>query len=201
MASDQPDSFQVGSFEVRKNPSPQELADKLNRLREAVDRVRLQDGIGYTVNRSSGGTSLNIKTGNQNATIQSPHPFQIYTRYVDDTWQAKVYPQSLIYNPTQYNGTINGLNTWTDLDGLTDVRDIYLKTSISNHAIVSAGIDFSGQHTSLVDPDDGSGAQTAARIPLGSVTSVGQITQSVRSHVRTNLACMNGFAYVLLVPL
>ena len=60
MAFDQPDSFQIGPFEVRQNPSPRELAEKLNKLREAVEQLRIQPGPGYTINRTRGGTTIQI---------------------------------------------------------------------------------------------------------------------------------------------
>lgn len=98
MAFDQADSFQIGSFEVRQNPSPQELADKLNRLREAVDQLRIQPGPGYLVNRSRGGTTLQILRGSGNASIAETCPFDVSIQADGANYLIKVEP-----------GTLNGL--------------------------------------------------------------------------------------------
>ena len=98
MAFDQSDSFQIGSFEVRKNPSPQELADKLNRLREAVDQLRIQPGPGYLVNRTRGGTTLQILSKAGTSATTETCPFDVSSVVSGSSLLLTVEP-----------GTLNGL--------------------------------------------------------------------------------------------
>jgi hypothetical protein len=198
MASEKPDSFQCGPFEVARNPNISQFVEKLNRLREAIDQCRIQPGVGYKLSRSSGGTTLSINTGQSGSVATDPHPFKIYARKKNNQWEAKVQKESELYVPFKMG--ISKLDEWTKI-GNKEVCQIYLDAKISDLKIQSAKIDFSGESKSLVDPAQGEGAQTATRIPLGSIAKDGTITQSVKTHVRTNLGCMNGFAYLLIVPL
>jgi hypothetical protein len=198
MPSEKPDSFQCGPFEVASNPNVSQFVEKLNRLREAVDACRIQPGVGYTLNRSSGGTTLSISTGQGGVVAIDPYPFKIYARKKNNQWEAKIQKESELYAPSKRD--ISGLDEWTRI-GDKEVCQIYLEAKISNLNIQSAKIDFSGESQSLVDPSEGQGVQTATRIPLGSIARDGTITQSVKTHVRTNLGCLNGFAYLLIVPL
>ena len=199
MASDKPDSFQCGPFEVASNPNVSQFVDKLNRLREAVDQCRIQPGIGYTLNRSTGGTTLSIKTSNGGMMgTEDIHPFKIYARIQNKKVQAKIQKESAFFSPS--NTKIQGLDEYTEV-GIKDICQIYLTAKVTNHVISEAKIDFSGDSTSLIDPASGQSAQTATRIPLGSVDKNGQIVQNVRTNLSTNLGCLNGFAYLLIVPL
>lgn len=97
MAFTQPDSFQIGPFEVRRNPSPQELAEKLNRLREAVEQIRIQPGPGYLVNRGRGGTTLQILSRGGMASTDIC-PFDVTLQADGANYKIKVEP-----------GTVNGV--------------------------------------------------------------------------------------------
>jgi hypothetical protein len=199
MPSEKPDSYQCGTFEVSRNPDVQQFVDKLNRLREAVDQFKIQPGTGYTVNRSVGGTTLTIKTDQSAQAIES-HPFKIYARSKKkNEWEAKVEVESKLYAPSDTK--IDGLDSWTKIENKNQTCQIFLEAKISKHEIKSAKIDFTGKETSLIDPADAASEQTTSRIPLASVSTSGLILQNVRTHVRTDLACVNGFAYLVLVPL
>jgi hypothetical protein len=198
MASEKPDSFQCGPFEVARNPNVSQFVEKLNRLREALDACRIQPGVGYDVNRSSGGTTLSIKKGQGGNQAEEMHPFKIYVRKKDKKWEAKIQKESAFYSPSETE--ITGLDEWSEI-GVKDLCQIYLEAKISSHEIQSAKINFTGESTSLIDPADGAAEQTATRIPLGTVSKDGTIVQNVRTNVRTNLSCLNGFAYLLIVPL
>ena len=97
MAFDQPDSFNIGPFEVRKNPSPAELAEKLNRLREAVEQVRIQPGPGYLVNRGRGGTTLQI-ISRPGGSATDICPFDVTLSAATSGYKISVAP-----------GTVNGV--------------------------------------------------------------------------------------------
>jgi hypothetical protein len=198
MPSEKPDSFQCGPFEVASNPNVSQFVEKLNRLREAVDACRIQPGVGYEVNRSTSGTTLTIKAGQGGNSAEETHPFKIFARKKDQKWQAKIQKESAFYFPSET--AITGLDEWREI-GTKDLCQIYLEAKISDHKIQSAEIDFSGESTSLIDPENGDAPQTATRIPLGTISKDGTIVQNVRTNVRTNLACLNGFAYLLIVPL
>lgn len=98
MAFDQPDSFNIGPFEVRRNPSPQELAEKLNRLREAVEQCRLQPGPGYTVSRTRGGTTLQILARPGGSAAANICPFDVTLTATTSGYKISVAP-----------GTVNGV--------------------------------------------------------------------------------------------
>jgi len=114
MAFTQPDSFQIGPFEVRRNPSAHELAEKLNRLREAVEQTRIQPGVGYLVNRTRGGTTLQIlpQTG---SSATETCPFDVLLQADGSNYKIKVEP-----------GTLNGLYATNYADSLS-----FASTSLS----------------------------------------------------------------------
>lgn len=79
--AENPDSFGVGEFRVVPRPDPDQLADKLNKLREAIDQCRLLPGPGYQVKRGTTGTTLTIKRrgggGGTLAAEDDPCPFDV----------------------------------------------------------------------------------------------------------------------------
>lgn len=108
MAFTQPDSFNIGPFEVRQNPSPRELAEKLNRLREAVEQVRIQPGPGYLVNRGRGGTTLQILSRPGGGSAAETCPFDVSLQADGANYKIKVEP-----------GTLNGLYATNYADSLS----------------------------------------------------------------------------------
>jgi hypothetical protein len=114
MAYDQPDSFQIGPFEVRQNPSPRELAEKLNKLREAVEQVRIQPGPGYTINRTRGGTTIQLLSRSGSA-VRETCPFDVSLQTSGSNYKIKVEP-----------GTLNGLYATNYADCLS-----FASTSLS----------------------------------------------------------------------
>lgn len=194
MAFTQPDSFNIGPFEVRKNPSPAELAEKLNRLREAVDQIRIQPGPGYLVNRGRGGTTLQIlpKTAVQSV---ASHPFQVVSSVVSSTQRFFVEPLSYL------NGgavTISGLGTVTTFTSFPS-HVVLEATVASNASVTSAAIvQFATSTTvNLCEPADGAGVQTKSRVIVATVTTTG-VVQSIRENVQTETGCLNGFAVITL---
>lgn len=131
------DSFGIGPFEVRRNPSAQELAEKLNRLREAVDQCRLQPGPGYTVSRSRGGTTLQILPrpggGGGTTAAEEACPFQLTSAATTAGLNVTVGP-----------GTINGVIPGGILSALSvptsAIRYICIDCDTDGKAVTSAGI-------------------------------------------------------------
>lgn len=139
MAFTQPDSFQIGPFEVRKNPSPAELAEKLNRLREAVEQVRLQPGPGYLVNRSRGGTTLQILSGpgGGSAGVDQACPLE-----------ASLTTTTSGYTVTVAPGTINGLIASNYLACMSVASSPLSGTTASAHYVVADAVTDGKQLTS-----------------------------------------------------
>lgn len=110
MAFSQADSFNIGPFEVRQNPSARELAEKLNRLREAVEQVQLQPGPGYALNRTRGGTTLQIlsRPGGGGGSQAEDCPFDVSLQADGANYKIKVRP-----------GTLNGLYATNYADSLS----------------------------------------------------------------------------------
>jgi len=131
MAFTQPDSFQIGPFEVRKNPSPQELAEKLNRLREAVDQLRLQPGPGYLVNRTRGGTTLQILSRPAVPTASETCPFD-----------ASLQADGANYKITVQPGTLNGLYATNYADSLSfDSTTLTVGATATSNVVLSVTTD------------------------------------------------------------
>lgn len=73
------DSFNINPFRVVPRPDPDQLADKLNKLREAIDQCRLLPGPGYQVKRGTTGTTLTIprRGGGGSVTGDDACPFDV----------------------------------------------------------------------------------------------------------------------------
>lgn len=136
----EPDSFNVGSFEVRSNPSPLELAGKLNRLREAVEQLRLQNGPGYTVNRTRGGTTLQLLTRPGSASGPATVcPFEISKAVTSSGYTITIQP-----------GTINGLLATNYIACLTHNTTPLTGTTAANR-YVTLDVDTDGKQVTSFD--------------------------------------------------
>lgn len=130
MAFDQPDSFNIGPFEVRRNPSPQELAEKLNRLREAVEQCRLQPGPGYTVSRTRGGTTLQIRPSG-GASLPEACPFDVTLASSNTGYKICVAP-----------GTVNGVYATNYIASMIPATTtLTVTTSGSTNVVIDATSD------------------------------------------------------------
>jgi len=196
MASDKSDSFQCGPFEVASNPSVTQFADKLNRLREALDQCRIQPGVGYTLTRSSGGTSLTIKTGSGSTAAEDLYPFKIKIRKKDTKYQFFVIQGTIASNEK----IVTNQEEWVDFEA---PARIYLEATITDGAISTATLKTQppGQVLELVSIQGG--AQTQARITIGQYLDPEgaknfQIIQNVRANISTKVVCSDGYPALLI---
>jgi len=196
MASDKSDSFQCGPFEVASNPSVTQFADKLNRLREALDQCRIQPGVGYTLARSSGGTSLTIKTGSGSSAAEDLYPFKIKIRKKDTKYQFFVIQGTIASNEK----IVTNQEEWVDFEA---PARIYLEATITDGAISTATLKTQppGQVLELVSIQGG--AQTQARITIGQYLDPEgaknfQIIQNVRANISTKVVCSDGYPALLM---
>jgi hypothetical protein len=198
MASEKPDSFQCGPFEVARNPNVSQLVEKLNRLREAVDACRIQPGVGYNVNRSSGGTTLTIKSESVSSPAVEDHPFKLQVRKKDDAYEFKVGPGTVQNNSNQPDN----INTWAALDDVP--ARIYLEAKISELEITSLTFKSQKSDVELKRTEIESGKQTFARITIGLYVpnSTGgtdyRVIQNVTTDIATPLFAFNGYPALLL---
>lgn len=198
MASEKPDSFQCGPFEVARNPNVSQLVEKLNRLREAVDACRIQPGVGYIVNRSSGGTTLAIKSDSSSSAAVKDHPFKLQVRKKDDDYEFKVGPGTVQNNSNQPDN----INTWAALDDVP--ARIYLEAKISELEITSLTFKSQKSDSELKRTEIESGKQTFARITIGLYVpnSTGgtdyKVIQNVTTDIATPLFAFNGYPALLL---
>lgn len=191
MASTEADSFQIGAFTVAKNASARELADKLNRLREAVDQCRLQPGVGYTLNRGPGGTTLSIHAGGGGgAVLPDPYPFRVELRSDSSGLYFYVEPQSYLDGELLQNaGSLIPLGVKT----ITEVWLCVLQLPVNGFQPGVARLqaykesDFPG----AVVPANG--RQTQANLILASLSPNLQLVQNVRKNLTTLLANNGGF--------
>lgn len=190
MPNEKPDSYQVGAFEVARNPDVRQFVDKLNRLREAIDQCRLQDGVGYTVSRSSGGTTLSIQpAGRGGAAAPAPHPWKITTRIADGQPQAFVQASSQLLWTTGTDVSVDGLGEW-----ITAPRpcDVYLRVSwTSAFAFAEARVEALAERPAPTD--------NSTSIRIGGVLANGEVIQAVTTDIQTRNACRNGKPSVYFV--
>jgi hypothetical protein len=196
MASDKSDSFQCGPFEVASNPNVSQFVEKLNRLREAVDQCRIQPGVGYTLTRSSGGTSLTIKTGSGSTAAEDLYPFKIKIRKKDTKYQFFVIQGTIASNEK----IVTNQEEWVDFEA---PARIYLEATITDGAISTATLKTQppGQVLELVSIQGG--AQTQARITIGQYLDPEgaknfQIIQNVRANISTKVVCSDGYPALLI---
>jgi hypothetical protein len=195
MASDKPDSFQCGQFEVAKNPNVSQFVEKLNRLREAVDQCRIQPGVGYTINRSPGGTSLSIKNSSETTATINKRPFSLSIRKKDKNYEF--YVTTGILN----NGTkIDNLEKWVSFNS-TPPTIIYLEAKLSDLGIISATIKSKSQDEVFKTIEISGGKQEYARIAIGFYAGSGEtfsIVQNVMTNISLTNLCFDGFPAVNL---
>lgn len=200
--NDKPDSFRCGPFEVSARPDAAQFADKLNRLREAVDMCRLQPGVGYTINRSSNGTTLSIATGGGTSAAVEKYPFQVTT---------KIKKQSVHYNVYKESGKVANL----EIDKLGEDISLGVQKITENYLIIlSADISPNpditrvyirhqkeSENFSDIEPSDKTVAlpQTKANLILALITP-GGVVQNVHNLVTIAQANAGGFPGYVLFP-
>ena len=192
MPNEKPDSFQCGPFEVARNPDVRAFVDKLNRLREAVDQCRLQPGVGYTLNRSPGGTTLSIKAGGAGgAAVPDPHPWQVFV----------VTQNRRRYFRVTTGSVLDGVSV-ENLGGLIPIED---NTPGSVHCVLQVPLNASlqpdtasvvavpqAQYLGSVEPENE--RQTKSNKILATLQADGVLVQAVRRNMALVLANNGGFA-------
>lgn len=191
------DSHGIGEFAVARNPDVRLFVEKLNRLREAVDSVRLQPGVGYTLSRSANGTVLSIsKGGGGVAAPEPPFPWQVTQTTIAGRIHFIVQAESLLDGDY-----VDGLGVPQDT-GLVSLEPgtavyVYVRLLInSSLAVVSKELKSSLEPPASILPI-GNGPQEEANIVLATLAS-GGIVQAVRTHLQTVL--VNSAGYPALVP-
>jgi hypothetical protein len=196
MASDKPDSFQCGPFEVARNPNVSQFVEKLNRLREAVDQCRIQPGVGYTITRSSGGTSLSIQSSSGSSAAEDLHPFKIKVRKKDDKYQFFVIQGSVGNNAA----IVTNQEKWVDFEAPSR---IYLEATINDLVNTSCLLKSIAPGEKLEPVSIEGGKQTKSRITIGLfVDSNGgknyQVVQNIRANISLKLVCSDGYPALLM---
>lgn len=200
MAGEKPDSFQCGPFEVSRNPDVRQFVDKLNKLREAVDQCRVQPGVGYTVNRSSGGTTLAIKSGRGGVAAPLQHPFKLQVRKNNNKYQYFV-AQGAVRNNDKKVGNIE---QWVDFDTNQPSARIFLEATITDLAIDNLTLKTQAASAELARTVVEGGKQKLARISIGLYvpTEPGKtdyrVVQNVTTDIMTPLFCYSGYPAISL---
>jgi hypothetical protein len=195
MANDKPDSFQCGPFVRVSNPDAGVFAEKLNKLREAVDQCRIQPGVGYTLTRSSGGTSLTIKTGSGSTAAEDLYPFKIKVRKKDTKYQFFVTLGFVGDNSI----IASNIEKWVDF---TPPATIYLEAKIADLKVTA--LEFKAQqYLYILEPVTIFETQIASRIAIGVYYNpLGNENYTLIQQVKTNLAlklvCSDGYPVLLM---
>ena len=195
MANEKPDSFQCGPFEVSRNPDVRQFVEKLNRLREAVDACRIQPGVGYTVNRSSGGTVLSIHAGNKSALRDNRHPWKVSLGVDDSGLFFTVEPQSYVNGERPKNLEekipLNTKKLTTSVFCVLRVRVSSLQ--VQSYAVVAMP---ESSWPGTVVPHGG--VQTEANLILATAGSDG-LVQNIYENLMTVLANNSGYVALAVV--
>jgi hypothetical protein len=195
MASEKPDSFQCGPFEVSRNPDVRQFVDKLNKLREAVDQCRIQPGVGYTVNRSSGGTTLGIRSGSGGVSIALQHPFKVQVRKINNKYQFFV-AQGLVGNNEK---KVENIDKWVDFDANQPSARIFLEATITDLTIDKLTLKTQAANAELARTVVEDGKQKLARISIGLYVPTEptktdyRVIQNVTTDIMTPLFCYSGY--------
>ena len=196
MASEKPDSFQCGVFEVARNPNVSQFVEKLNRLREAIDQCRIQPGVGYKLTRSSGGTSLTISPGSGSPVAEDLYPFKIKTRQKDKKYQFFVVQGSVGNNET----LVSNQQKWVDFEA---PARIYLEATVSDLKITSCLLKAIAPDQPLELVSIAGGKQTKSRVTIGLYVDPSnaknfQIVQNVRTNILPVTICSDGYPAIFL---
>jgi hypothetical protein len=196
MPSELADSFQCGPFVRASNPDAGVFADKLNKLREAVDQCRIQPGAGYTLTRSSGGTSLTIKTGSRSPSQAELYPFKINTRQKDKKYQFFVIQGSVGNNET----LVSNQEEWVDF---YPPARIYLEATVSDLKITSCLLKAISPEKPLELVSIVGGRQTKSRVTIGLYVDPFnkknfQIVQNIRRNILPVTICSDGYPAIFL---
>lgn len=198
MANEKPDSFQCGPFEVARNPDVRTFVEKLNRLREAVDQCRVQPGVGYTVNRSSGGTVLAIKTGSPSGEAEFLHPFKLRVRSKDSRFEFLCTTGIVGNNQIK----VDNVEKWVTFKA---PASIYLEADINDDMTIT-GLTLKAQKADdpLARTEISDGKQAKARISIGLYVPTEptkkdyRIIQNVTTNIMTPLFCFDGYPALAL---
>ena len=192
MAFTEADSFQIGAFEVARNASARDLAEKLNRLREAVDQCRLQPGVGYTLNRGPGGTTLSIAAGGGGgAAVPDPHPWQVTVETRDRRRYFRVTPGSVLDGVSVQNLDSLVAIPENSPGNIHCVLQVPLGTNLEPgpaSVVAVAEADYRG----IVEPENA--RQESSNKILATLQADGVLVQAVRRNMALVLANNGGFA-------
>lgn len=200
MPNEKPDSFQCGPFEVARNPDVRAFVDKLNRLREEVDKNRICDGVGYTYTRSTGGTTLSIKAGGGLSAAPLEHPFQLQVRTKDGQYQFFVTQGSVGNNEKK----VENIEEWVNFDPNQPEARIYLEAELKDLQIQSLKLKNQAADAELARTVIEEGTQRLARISIGLYvpTEPGKtdyrVIQNVTTNIMTPLFCYSGYPAISL---
>ena len=197
MASDKPDSFQCGPFEVARNPDVRQFVDKLNRLREAVDQCRIQPGVGYDVQRSAGGTTLSIRADKGGSMDRDEHPFMLKVRKKDKQSQFFVTQGAVGSNDVR----ISNQEKWVDFE---TPANIYLEAEVKDTKITKLTLKSKKPDEEMKRVEIANGEQKYSRISIGLYAPTEptkkdfRVVQNVRTNILAALICSEGYPAVLL---
>jgi len=196
MPSEKPDSYQCGPFEVARNPNVSQFVDKLNKIREAVDQCRIQPGVGYTVNRSSGGTTLSIQAGSAIKSVSPVNPFALAIRKKDKKYQFYV-KTGLINNGIK----IENIEKWVDVD-VEPPFIVYLEGELTDLVMSKASIKSQNQGDVFKTIEIKDGKQNTAKIAIGIYSNANktfEIIQNVKTNLNVKNVCFDGYPAVTFV--
>lgn len=195
MPNEKPDSFQCGPFEVARNPDVRSFVEKLNRLREAVDSCRLQDGKGYTINRSTNGTTLSIKAGAGGSSTSLEHPFKLQVRQKDKQYEFFVAQGTVGNNDKK----VENIEKWVPFESNDPSARVYLEAEIEELAIQKLTLKTQAADDELKRTEVTGGKQNYARISIGLhvPTEAGKkdyrVVQNVTTDIMTPIFCFSGY--------
>lgn len=201
------ENHEIQEFDSGESITSPNFRIKLNNIVKGLKSAFIQPGIGYTMTRTNGGTTLNVKPGKGGSGGGEAfnHPFKVFIREnpdVPNQFQAGVYYYSdlMLSARPDDNLAITGLldaarvNGWFNV-ALGDLIWIELtftyegSTLSEVDATIDAGTELDPSLTpweefSIIEENE-DGLQTIVRYPLASIVSDGglEIRQCVFTHL------------------
>jgi hypothetical protein len=202
------ENHEIQEFDSGESITSPNFRIKLNNIVKGLKSAFIQPGIGYTMTRTNGGTTLNVKPGKGGSGGGETfnHPFKVFIRKnpdVPNQFQAGVYYYSDLMLSARPNDNL-AITGLLDASRSTGWSDVYLYDIIhiqlllayneSNVSAITASIQSEGLSASATPWTTGSiieenedERQTLARYPLASIVSDGNGGLEVRQCVFTHL--------------
>ena len=160
-----------------------------------MDACRIQSGVGYTVNRSSGGTTLSINAGSAPAVPEQIFPFKVIISSQNNNIQASCLQGFVDGKP------LISENLKKPVITIKDSSIIFIEAIISNFSVSSISLKSQSIQEGKFESYEFEGEnQTKSKIIIASYYNK-QLIQGIKTNLATKLVNYNGYPAVSIYGL